>query len=197
MNEMLSRGMQPLTLTICQVRKTIMNRLFAGFFLLTVYLFSCTKSEPVVSINPGGINDSKSNTGQQKKGQYDGQWQWISTEGVSRTPALADSPVVLTLNPDNSYKVTLNGQLSLQGTFSPDSSTYWTNIKFNNITEPAGDTSSVTVGDITELYFNYSQVGRLVIFQNGEISISGDTLTLLRTPITPETPVSLFKRIGN
>ena len=174
-----------------------MTRLFTAIFLLSVSLYSCSKSESEVMINPGGINNSKSNTDQQNNAQYDGQWQWISTWGVSRTLALADSPVVLTLNPDSTYKVTLSGQLSLQGTFSTDSSAYWTNIKFKNITEPAGDTTSVTIGNITELYFNYSQVGRLWIFQNGEISISGDTLTLLRTPITPETPVSLFKRIGN
>ena len=36
MNEMLSLSMQPLTLTNCHVRKTIMNRLFAAFFLLSV-----------------------------------------------------------------------------------------------------------------------------------------------------------------
>ena len=134
----------------------------------------------------------------QNNGQYDGQWQWIGTSsGLFRTIPLADSPVVLTLNPDSSYRVTLNSQLSLQGTFSSDSSTFWNNITFNNITEPAGDTTSVTIGNVTELYFNYSQIGRLVIYQNDELSISGDTLTLLRTPITPETPVSLFKRIGN
>ena len=175
-----------------------MNRLLVPFLFLSVYLVSCTKSEPAVTINPGGPNRAKSNVGQSGNEQpYNGQWQWISTWGVNRTLALADSPVVLTLNPDNSYSVTLNRQISLQGTFSTDSSANWTNIKFNNITEPAGDTTSVTIGNITELYFNYSQIGRLVIFQNGEISISGDTLTLLRTPITPETPVSLFKRIGN
>ncbi|HXB29236.1 MAG TPA: hypothetical protein VNW49_05425 [Puia sp.] len=175
-----------------------MYRPFAAIFLISVSLFSCSKSEPAESINPGGINDSKSNTGQQNKAKYDGQWQWIGTSsGLFSTIPLADSQVVLTLNPDSTYDVTLNGQFSLQGTFSSDSSAYWANIKFNNITEPAGDTTSVTVGNITELYFNYSQVGRLVIYQNDEMTISGDTLTLLRTPITPETPVSLFKRIGN
>ena len=174
-----------------------MNQLFAAFFLVSVSLISCVKSEPAVTINPGGINDLKSNAGQ-NSGQYDGQWQWIGTSsGLFKTAPLADSPVVLTLNPDSSYHVTLSGQISLQGTFSTDSSTFWNNIKFNNITHPFGDTTSVTVGNITEVYFNYSQIGRLIIYQNEEISISGDTLTLLRTPITPETPVGLFKRISN
>ncbi len=58
---------------------------------------------------------------------------WI---GIQFELPLADSPVVLTLNPDSSYKVTLIGQISLQGTFSTDSSTFWNNITFNNITEP-------------------------------------------------------------
>ena len=189
--------MQPLTLTDCHIRKIIMNRLFAIFFLLSVSLISCTKSEPAVLINPGGPN--KSNADQLNNGQlYDGQWKWIGTSsGLFNTIPLVDSAVVLTLNSDSSYYVTLIGQISLQGTFSTDSSTFWNNINFKNITQPFGDTTSVTVGNMTEVYFNYSQIGRLVIYQNDEISISGDTLTLLRTPITPETPVSLFKRIGN
>jgi hypothetical protein len=188
--------MQPLTLTICQARKTIMNRLFAGFLLLSVYLLSCTKLEPVVSINPGGINDSKSNAGQKNDGQYDGQWQWIGTSsGLFRTSPIIDSPVVLSLETDNSYNVTLAGLLSLQGTYLTDSSAFWNNIRFNNITQPFGDTTSITWGNITEAFFNYSQIGRLVIYQNDEMLLSGDTLTLLRYPITPETPVSLFKRI--
>ncbi len=173
-----------------------MNRLFAAFFLLSVTLISCTKSEPAVLISPGGINDSKSNG--QNNGQYDGQWQWIGTSsGLFRTSPIIDSPVVLSLETNNSYNVTLAGLLSLEGTYLTDSSTFWNNIKFNNITQPFGDTTSVTFGNITEVFFNYSQIGRLVIYQNDELSISGDTLTLLRTPITPETPVILFKRIGN
>jgi hypothetical protein len=176
-----------------------MNRLPVTLLFLSVYLVSCTKSEPAVIVNPGGPNGEKSNGGQSGNEQpYHGQWRWIGTSsGLFSTIPMNDSPVVLSLEPDNSYNVTLGGQLSLQGTYTTDSSTYWNNIKFNNITEPAGDTTSVTIGNITELYFNYSQIGRMVIYQNDEISISGDTLTLLRTPITPETPVSLFKRISN
>lgn len=174
-----------------------MSRLFVSFLFLSVYLVSCTKSEPAVTINPGGPN--KSNADQQNGGQlYDGQWKWIgTTSGLFNTIPLVDSAVVLTLNSDSSYNVTLVGQISLQGTFSTDSSTFWNDIKFNNITKPYGDTTSVTVGNITEIYFNYSQIGRLIIYQNDEMTISGDTLTLLRFPITPETPVSLFKRISN
>lgn len=174
-----------------------MTRLFTAIFLLSVSLYSCSKSGSDVMINPGGINDSKSNTGQ-NSWRYDGQWQWIGTSsGLFNSIPLADSPVVLTLNPDSSYIVMLSGQLALQGTFSTDSSIYWANIKFNNIIQPYGDTTSVTIGNTIEAFFNYSQVGRLVIYQNDEITISGDTLTLLRFPITPETPVSLFKRMGN
>jgi hypothetical protein len=174
-----------------------MNRLPAILLFLSVALFSCTKSEPAALINPGGPN--KSNAVQQGTGQlYNGQWQWIGTSsGLLSTSPIIDSPVVLSFETDNSYNVKLAGQLSFQGTYLTDSSTFWNNIKFNNITQPFGDTTSVTVGNITEAYFNYSQIGRLVIYQNDEISISGDTLTLLRYPITPETPVSLFKRIGN
>ena len=175
-----------------------MGRLLVCFLFLSVYLVSCTKSEPAVLINPGGPNNVKSNAGRSGNEIYNGQWQWISTSsGLSSTNAAVDSPVVLSLETDSSYNITLAGLLSLQGTYSTDSSVFWNNIKFNNITQPSGDTTSVTVGNITYLYFNYSQIGRLVIYQNNEMTISGDTLTLLRTPITPETPVSLFKRIGN
>jgi hypothetical protein len=176
-----------------------MNRLFAIILFLSLYLISCTKSEPAVLINPGGPNQVKSNGGQSGNEQpYNGQWQWIGTTiGIFRPSSIVDSPVVLSLETDNSYNVTLAGQLSLQGTYSTDSSTFWNNIKFKNITLPFGDTTSVTIGNMTEVFFNYSQIGRLVIYQNDEMTISGDTLTLLRTPITPETPVSLFKRIGN
>ena len=176
-----------------------MGRLLVCFLLLSVYLASCTKSEPAVSINPGGPNEVKSNSGQSGNEQpYNGQWKWIGTTiGLYRPAPIIDSPVVLSLETDNSYNVTLAGQLSLQGTYSIDSSTFWNNIKFNNITQPFGDTTSVTVGNMTEAFFNYSQIGRLVIYQNDELSISGDTLTLLRYPITPETPVNLFKRIVN
>jgi hypothetical protein len=160
-----------------------MSRLLVYFLILSVYLVSCTKSEPGQSGN---------------EQSYNGQWQWISTSrGPSNTSPVVDSPVILSLEPDNSYHVTLSGLLTLRGTFTTDSSTFWNNIKFNDITLPAGDTTTVTRGNITEVYFNYSQIGRLVIFQNDEMTISGDTLTLLRTPITPETPVSLFKRISN
>lgn len=174
-----------------------MNRLFAAFFLLSVSLISCTKSEPAVTINPGGIN-SKSNTDQQNSGQFDGQWQWIgTTSGIFNTIPSVDSPVVLSLDSDYSYRVMISGELTLQGTYSTDTSAFYTDLKFNNIDQPAGDTTSVTVGDMTYLYFNYSLVGRLTIYQNNDLSISGDTLTLMRFPLTPETPVSLFKRIGN
>ncbi len=176
-----------------------MNRLLVSFLLLSVYLVSCTKSESTVTLNPGGPNNAKSNVGNSGNEQpYNGQWQWIGTSsGLFSTSASVDSAIVLSLETDSSYNVTIDGQLLLQGTYSTDSSAFWNNIKFNNITQPAGDTTSVTVGNITYLYFNYFQIGRLVIYENDEISISGDTLTLLRTPITPETPVSLFKRIGN
>jgi hypothetical protein len=91
MNEMLSRGrgaltnaisggnilnksVQPKSLTICQIKKTIISRLFVYFLLLSVYLVSCTKSEPPVTINPGGPNEAKSNVGQSGNEQpYDGQ----------------------------------------------------------------------------------------------------------------------------
>lgn len=176
-----------------------MSRLFVSFLFLSVYLVSCSKSVPAVTINPGGPNEVKTNGGQSgNELPYNGQWQWIGTSsGLFDRIPIIDSPVVLSLETDNSYNVTLAWQVSLQGTYSTDSSTFWNNIKFNNITQPFGDTTSVTIGNMTEAYFNYSQIGRLVIYQNDEMTISGDTLTLLRFPITPETPVSLFKRISN
>jgi|HubBroStandDraft_6_1064221.scaffolds.fasta_scaffold531791_1 hypothetical protein len=203
--------MQPLNLIDCHVTKTNMYRLFLCLLFVTVSLGSCVKSNPALVINPipvvnpssiiqfGGLNGAKSDTVQSGyELVYDGQWKWIGTiRGIYFPDPITDSPIVLRLAADNTYSVTLNGQLSMQGTYSTDSSTFWNNIIFNNIIQPAGDTISVTTGNITRLYFNYSQIGGLTIFRNNEISVSGDTLTLLRTPITPETPVSLFIRIGN
>lgn len=125
------------------------------------------------------------------------QWLWTgTTSGLFSTVALADSPVVLTLNSGNEYNVSLNGQESLQGTYSIDSSAGWSEIEFGNINEPAGTKTIVTSGNVTYLFFNYSQIGRLTLYQNNSMSISGDTLTMLRYPITPETPVSTYVRIA-
>jgi hypothetical protein len=156
-----------------------MKRLLFIVPILFIALVSCTKNETTLQNSP-----------------YDGQWRWIGTSiGPFSTFPPIDSPVVLTMSPGNFYKVTLNGALSIQGTFAADSNAYWTTLKFNNITQPFGDTTSETSGNITEVYFNYSNIGRLVIFQNNRASIAGDTLTLVRYPITPETPVSSFIRM--
>jgi hypothetical protein len=187
-----------------------MYRLFFCLLFVSVSLGSCVKSNPPLVINPipvvdpssvikfGGLNGTKSDTVQTGyELVYDGHWKWLGTiRGIYFPDPITDSPIVLSLAADNSYSVTLNGQLAMQGTYSIDSSTFWNNIIFNNIVQPAGDTISITTGNITRLCFNYSEIGRLTIFRNNEISVSGDTLTLLRTPITPETPVSLFKRIN-
>jgi hypothetical protein len=204
-------SMQPLIYIDCHVTKTNMWKLFFYLLFVSVSLSSCVKSNPAPVINPipvvdpnsviklGGLNGAKSDTVQSGYEQvYDGQWKWMGTiRGIYYPDLTIDSPIVLSLAADNSYNVTLNGQLSMQGTYSTDSSTFGNNIIFNDIVQPAGDTISVTTGNMTRLCFNYSQIGRLTIFRNNEISVSGDTLTLLRTPITPETPVSLFKRIGH
>ncbi len=152
--------------------------------VLLTGVFSCTKTE---------------NTSTPRSSPNDGQWLWVgTTSGIFSTAPLVDSPVLLSLNTGNNYNVTLKGQVSLEGTYSTDTSGGWNLIKFNNINEPAGNTTSVTSGNITYLYFNYAHVGRLTLFQNNSMSLSitGDTLTLLRYPITPETPVSTFVRLN-
>jgi hypothetical protein len=156
-----------------------MNRLLSIAFVLFLGLVSCKKTTVTPPISP-----------------YNGQWLWIgSSSGFFTIDPSTDSAVVLSLDSDNYYQVTVAGQLSLQGTFTTDSSSDGSMIKFNNINQPAGDTASGTSGNTTSLYFNYILVGRLVIFQYNGISVSGDTLTIARYPFTPETPVSRFVRL--
>jgi hypothetical protein len=148
--------------------------------VLIVGVFSCTKT-------------TNSNTNQDSS--YAGKWLWIGTSsGPFRSNPLVDSPVVLSINSGNLYIVTLNGQISAQGNFTTNSGSNGPVTTFNNITAPSGNSTSGTVGNVTFISFNYIQVGRFFLYQNNLLSISGDTLTMLRYPITPETPVSLFVR---
>jgi hypothetical protein len=162
-----------------------MNRLLYVTLVLTAGLFSCTKTDQTATPESSPNN---------------GQWLWTGTySGLFSTVSLVDSPVVLSLNSGNNYNVTLNGRVSLHGTYSTDTSAGWNLLKFDNIDEPAGNTTSVTSGNVTYLYFNYAQIGRMTLFQNNSVSLSitGDTLTILRYPITPETPISIFVRESN
>jgi hypothetical protein len=156
-----------------------MNRLLAASFILLFGLISCKKTTQAPPDPP-----------------YFGQWLWIGTSsGFFTTDPSKDTAVVLSLGQANLYKITLDGQLSLEGIFATDSSDHWRTLQFSNISQPAGDTTSRTSGNITYLYFNFAKVGRMTIFQNNVIIVSGDTLTMLRNPITPETPVSTFVRV--
>src|SRR5579862_9580011 len=154
-----------------------MNRLFFISFVLIIGLFSCNKT-----------NDSTI----AKNSPYDGHWLWIGTSsGLFKSIPLVDSAVVLSINGSNMYDVTLNGTSSIQGTFTTDTTAPFPITTFNNVTSPYGNNTSGMVGNAYFISFNYFQVGRFFLFQNNTLSISGDTLTMVRSPIIPETPVSL------
>ena len=133
--------------------------------VLIMGVFSCTKTT-----NSNALQHSP----------YEGKWLWIGrTSGLFQSTPLADSPVILSMNPGYLYNVMLKGNISVKGTFTTDSGSAWAATTFNNITMPFGDTTSRMVGNVTFLSFNYVQVGRFFLFQNNELSISGDTLTMI------------------
>jgi hypothetical protein len=160
-----------------------MNRLLLVSLIPLMALFSCKKESQAPP--PYSLPDS-----------YYGQWQWIgSSWGPSYSVPSPDSTVVLILAPGNLYTITLNGTQTLQGSFQADSTPYTVTLQFNNITQPAGSNTSVTSGNVTELFFNYVQVGQFMLFQYDLTSCPGDTLQLVQSPIDPEAMGSYFKRV--
>ncbi len=158
-----------------------MRRLLVFALLLLMFISSCKKEGQLV-LYPS----------------YYGQWQYIGYRfGPGFIAASADSSVILTLIPPNSYLTSLNGYLSTQGTFRLDSSMDLVSLQFNNITQPYGSWTVVgTTSGVTFLYFNYSQIGQLTLFQFNYISAYGDTLEMLQGPvITPDPVYNFFKRI--
>lgn len=82
-------------------------RKFSIPLLLLLFSYSCSK-------NSGDVNlPSNQKT-------ITGEWKWInSTSGWGDTRiAVADSVIILTLNNDSSYAVSLNNQVKYSGNFS-------------------------------------------------------------------------------
>ena len=162
-------------------KNTCMNRLLFFSLLLLAGMISCKKDPEAVSYPAYS---------------YYGQWQWTRTiAGAYVTTPSPDSVIVMTLSTGNRYQVSLNGKSFELGTFQIDSSSNSVILQFNNITQPAGTTTRVTTGNMTELLFNYFRIGQFVLFQYNSTRSPGDTLQFIREPGTPEDPVSYFKRI--
>jgi hypothetical protein len=146
--------------------------------LLSIALFSCSKTTQTPSYP-----------------SYYGKWQFIAWSfGPSYNIPSPDSVVLLTLKQGNTYTATLNGAISLQGSFTIDSSNGVT-LKFLNINEPYGTNTIVVTNNTTFLFFNTAKIGQLTLFQNNLTSSPGDTLMLTSSPITPDPTYSWFKRI--
>ena len=157
-----------------------MNRLLCFCsMVITICLFSCHKSIQTPQYP-----------------SFYGQWQYIGYEvGPGFHAPSPDSTVVLTLSTGNNYGTTLNGKQVMSGTFSIDTSSNRVYLKFNNITQPAGNTTSAVSGNLTFLYFNFSKIGQLTLFENNWTSSPGDTLYLIQSPTIPESTTNYFKRI--
>jgi hypothetical protein len=154
-----------------------MNRLIV--FCLCILLFSCKKSEQTPYY-----------TG------YYGRWQYIGYNfaAINAVPS-PDSVVVLNLMPGNSYQTTLNGQIATRGTFSIDSGMNGTVLTFNNITEPAGNNTMVTVGGITYFSFNYDKIGQLLLYEQNRPDFYGDSLILGQEFMAPESTTNYFRKL--
>lgn len=127
---------------------------------------------------------------------YYGQWQYIGASfGPGFTTPSPDSVVILTLKSGNTYTVTLNGNSSLEGSFTMDSITYGVTLKFLNITQPYGNNTIATTNGPTFLFFNTAKIGQLTLFEENATSSPGDTLVLTSSPVTPEATNDLFRRI--
>jgi len=160
--------------------KSFMSRLLCCCcFVVMMVMFSCRKAVQVPSYP-----------------SYYGQWLFIqSSSGPGFTTPSPDSVVILTLKPGNTYTVTLNGNTSLQGSFTMDSVAYGVTLDFLNITQPYGTSTIVTTNGPTFLFFNTVKIGQLTLFQKNATSSPGDTLDLTSSPVTPEATNNLFRRI--
>jgi hypothetical protein len=126
---------------------------------------------------------------------YYGQWQYIGYSFIGFSAPSADSTVILTLSPGNTYKATLNGMEKISGTFSIDSGSNGQTLTFSHITQPYGNMTTSMSGTTTYLYFNYSKVGQLTLFENNWIRTASDTLVLQQTFLAPEFTSNYFRRI--
>jgi hypothetical protein len=154
-----------------------MRRILMVTFPCFLVLFACKKSAQVPA-------------------SYIGRWQWISSSfGPRTTTPAADSAVILNLETGNQYQATLNGQIVTAGSFQLNSSSNGPVLQFNNINQPVGNHTSGSTGSGYFIAFNFLQIGQLTLFQYNSTSTPHDTLTLVRSPITPGATVSVFKRM--
>jgi hypothetical protein len=121
-----------------------------------------------------------------------GEWQWVdSRSGLFADSSSADSIITLTLNPDNSYAIGLNGTLKMNGTYKISVNSYNDSlIHFNNFQQTATSTQS----GITYIQFGTYDIGRLIIFVDDELSINNNFLEFVSYPITPEAYIADFSK---
>jgi len=145
-----------------------MRILVFALFILGMGLFGCSKKAVITPTN--GIS---------------GQWKWENSgSGPTAIQSSSVSAVIVQFNPDNTYKIFLNGSIFSTGTYQINLTGNQGSIKFNNITQSPGNNS----------IYNYIIVGQLTLFENEEVNFSSNTLQLTQFPISPEDYISNFSR---
>ena len=90
----------------------------------------------------------------------------------------------------------MNGNITIQGSFTIETNSNFLTLKFLNIDQPYGNNTSGSSNGINYVSFNTAKIGQLVLFQENSTSAPGDILSLLSYPITPEATTNIFKRLN-
>jgi hypothetical protein len=162
--------------------KTNYERIFLA--LITMAVFGCKKT----GNNSGSAELNAADT----IGIY-GKWQWTISYFILSTSPSQDSVITLTLKPDSSYVVGLNGNVFAKGTFQITEQTDSNNgnLHFNNFPQTIIDsTQSETI-----IQYGVTNFGRLTLFVNQSFHVFNDTIQFLPIPCcAPEVYESIFKK---
>jgi hypothetical protein len=160
-----------------------MQRIFL-IFMVAGLVFGCKKS---AAPNESALLNATSTVG------IYGEWQWKYSNFILATYPAPDSLITLTLKPDASYFIGLNGNLLATGTFKIVEQTGLDTgrLEFINLPQTIIDsTDSQTVIDYGTAHF-----GRLILFVQQNFTIAHDTLQFAPYPCcAPEFYTSVFKK---
>lgn len=164
-------------------------------FLLSVAIFSlltaCEKSITIEGSRP--TRDLVTNGQDTSSPGLFGTWTWVhSTAGAWNTAPSVDSVITMTLNTDNTYTTAINGKTFSSGIFQfTGTPTSPATLHFSNIPATAYSTGP---GGEHLIQYGAISVGDLFLFVDNEASLGNDSLTLMRTPISPEDYIGLFTK---
>jgi len=122
-----------------------------------------------------------------------GKWQWAISYFLSSTSPSPDSVITLTLKPDSSYVIGLNGNVFAKGTFqiTEQLNSNSGKLHFNNFPQTIIDsTQSETI-----IQYGTTNFGRLTLFVDQSYGVFNDTLQFTPIPCcAPEFYESIFKK---